>query len=76
MARYQYPMTVESNGEGGFIACFRDVPEAVTESWSLDELKEDALDALITAIDLRTEENSPPLLSCKPEIWLLIYLRL
>lgn len=78
MARYQYPMTVESNGEGGFIACFRDVPEAVTESWSLDELKEDALDALITAIDFYIEDGRkfPPLLSCKPEIWLLIYLRL
>ena len=57
MARYQYPMTVESNGEGGFIACFRDVPEAVTESWSLDELKEDALDALITAIDFYIEDG-------------------
>ena len=57
MARYQYPMTVESNGEGGFIACFRDVPEAVTESWGMDELKEDALDALITAIDFYIEDG-------------------
>lgn len=44
-------MTVEDNREGGFICRFRDVPEAVTESWSLEELKEDALDALVTAID-------------------------
>jgi len=57
MANYQYPMTVESNGEGGFIACFRDVPEAVTESWSLEELKEDALDALITSIDFYIEDG-------------------
>lgn len=28
MANYQYPATIESNGEGGFIASFRDVPEA------------------------------------------------
>jgi len=57
MANYQYPMTVESNGEGGFIACFRDVPEAVTESWSLEELKEDALEALITSIDFYIEDG-------------------
>ena len=50
-------MTVESNGEGGFIAFFRDVPEAVTESRSLDELKEDALSALITAIVFYIEDG-------------------
>ena len=53
MSSYQYPMTVESNGEGGFIAFFRDVPE----SRSLDELKEDALSALITAIDFYIEDG-------------------
>ncbi len=57
MTNCQYPMTVQSNGEGGFIACFRDVPEAVTESWSLDELKKDALDALITSIDFYIEDR-------------------
>lgn len=39
MANYQYPATIESNGEGGFIASFRDVPEAITEAWDLEELK-------------------------------------
>lgn len=57
MARYQYPMAVESNGEGGFICRFRDVPEAVTEAWSLEELKENAFDALITAIDFYIEDG-------------------
>ncbi len=57
MTSFQYPMSVEDNGEGGFIGRFRDVPEAVTESWSLDELKEDALDALITAIDFYIDDG-------------------
>lgn len=57
MTSFQYSMSVEDNGEGGFIAHFRDVPEAVTESWSLDELKEDALDALITAIDFYMKDG-------------------
>lgn len=57
MANYKYPMTVEDNREGGFIARFRDVPEAVTEAWSLDELKENAFDALITAIDFYIEDG-------------------
>lgn len=57
MTSFQYSMSVEDNGEGGFIGHFRDVPEAVTECWSLDELKEDALDALITAIDFYMKDG-------------------
>ena len=57
MANYQYPATIESNGEGGFIASFRDVPEAVTEAWNLEELKINAQDALITAIDFYIEDR-------------------
>lgn len=51
MSNYLYPATVESNNEGGFIAKFRDVPEAITEAWDLEELKNNARDALISAID-------------------------
>lgn len=57
MANYQYPATIESNGEGGFIASFRDVPEAITEAWDLEELKNNARDALITAIDFYIEDG-------------------
>lgn len=57
MANYQYPATIEDNGEGGFIASFRDVPEAVTEAWNLEELKINAQDALITAIDFYIEDG-------------------
>ena len=57
MANYQYPATIKSNGEGGFIASFRDVPEAITEAWDLEELKNNARDALITAIDFYIEDG-------------------
>lgn len=57
MASYQYPATIESNGEGGFIASFRDVPEAITEADDLEELKNNARDALITAIDFYIEDR-------------------
>lgn len=55
MSNYLYPATVESNNEGGFIARFRDVPEAITEAWNLEELKNNARDALISAIDFYIE---------------------
>ena len=56
---FSYPFRVESNEEGGYIASFRDVPEALTEAASIDELKEMALDALITAIDFYIEDRRP-----------------
>ena len=55
LSNYLYPATVESNNEGGFIARFRDVPEAITEAWNLEELKKNARDALISAIDFYIE---------------------
>ena len=48
---FRYPARVEPNGTGGWIASFIDVPEARTEAFNLGELKESALDALVTAID-------------------------
>lgn len=57
MSNYLYPATVESNNEGGFIAKFRDVPEAITEAWDLEELKNNARDALISAIDFYIEDR-------------------
>lgn len=57
MANFRYPALVEPNGEGGFIASFRDVPEALTEAPSLEELKTMARDALITAIDFYIERH-------------------
>ncbi len=57
MSNYLYPATVESNNEGGFIANFRDVPEATTEAWNLEDLKNNARDALISAIDFYIEDR-------------------
>ena len=56
MSNYLYPATVESNNEGG--SCqVRDVPEAITEAWDLEELKNNARDALISAIDFYIEDR-------------------
>lgn len=57
MANNQYPATIDANEEGGFIANFRDVPEAITEAWDLEELETNARDALITAIDFYIEDG-------------------
>lgn len=57
MSNYLYPARVESNNEGGFIARFLDVPEAMTEAWDLEELKNNARDALISAIDFYIEDR-------------------
>ena len=43
--------------KAGFIAKFRDVPEAITEAWDLEELKNNARDALISAIDFYIEDR-------------------
>jgi len=55
--KFSYPYSAVPNGEGGFIAKFRDIPEALTEAPTIDELREMALDALITAIDFYIEDG-------------------
>ena len=57
MSRYSFPVTVEPNGIGGYMASFKDIPEALTEADTLEELKPMALDALITAIDFYIEDG-------------------
>lgn len=47
-----YPATLTPNGEGGFIVSFRDVPEAITEIWSMEELQDTAVDALVTVLEM------------------------
>ena len=54
---YSYPFSVEPYGEGGFMASFRDAPEALTEARSLEGLPAMALDALITAIDFYAKDR-------------------
>lgn len=43
--------------DGCYVVSFRDIPEALTQGHSLDEAKEFALDALITAFDFYFEDN-------------------
>lgn len=52
-----YPTTLTPNGEGGYIVTFRDVPEAITEIWDKNELKETATDCLVTAVDFYIEDH-------------------
>lgn len=52
-----YPATLTPNGEGGYIVTFRDVPEAITEIWDKNELKETATDCLVTAVDFYIEDH-------------------
>lgn len=57
LASYSYPFSLEPYGEGGFMASFRDVPEALTEARSLEGLPAMPLDALITAIDFYAKDR-------------------
>lgn len=45
-----YPCKLEPNGEGGYVALFPDLPEALTEGASRDEALANAADALEVAL--------------------------
>ena len=45
-----YPCKLEPNGEGGFVALFPDVPEALTEGATPEEALANATDALEVAL--------------------------
>jgi antitoxin HicB len=51
----KYPARFEPAEEGGFVVTFRDIPEAITEGDTLDEAREMAADALLTAMDFYFE---------------------
>lgn len=57
MENLGYSAHVYPNGEGGWIVKFRDIPEAFTEIWSMDELQNTALDCLVTAMDFYIEDG-------------------
>ena len=46
-----YPATFTLEENGGYTVSFRDIPEALTCGDNLDDAKEMAQDALITAMD-------------------------
>ncbi len=57
MANRGYKASLKPNGVGGYIVTFKDVPEAITEIWSMDEFEKTATDCLITAIDFYIEDR-------------------
>lgn len=57
MENLGYPVQIYSNKVGGWIVKFRDIPEAFTEIWSMDELQDTALDCLVTAMDFYIEDG-------------------
>lgn len=67
MEKYGYPVAIEPNGEGGYIASFKDIPEALTKGWSLEEVKDNALKALITAVEFYIEDSRSFPLPSEPQ---------
>jgi antitoxin HicB len=49
----RYAALFEPTEEGGFVVTFRDIPEAITQGDSIDEARDMAADALLTATDKR-----------------------
>ncbi|SAK65550.1 Antitoxin HicB [Caballeronia pedi] len=55
---FRYPALFEPEGSG-FVVSFRDIPEALTQGDTLDEAREMAADALLTAMDFYFEDKRP-----------------
>lgn len=54
----QYPVLITQE-DNGYMVTFRDIPEALTCGDSLEDAREMALDALITALDFYFETQRP-----------------
>lgn len=54
----RYPVNIERDGNG-YLVTFPDVPEAITDGDTREEALNNALDALITALDFYFEDNRP-----------------
>lgn len=53
----RYPARFEHDPGGGVVVSFRDIPEALTQGDNLEEAREMARDALITAMDFYFEDG-------------------
>ncbi len=53
----RYPARFELDAGGGYVVTFRDIPEAITQGDTLEEAREAAADALVTAMDFYLEDN-------------------
>ena len=54
---FNYPAKFAPEADGGFVVTFRDIPEAISQGDSIDEAREAARDALITAMDFYFEDR-------------------
>jgi antitoxin HicB len=57
--RYAYPYTVTAEPEGGFSIAFPDVPEAISQGESEEEVRAMAVDALVAALSFYTDAAEP-----------------
>ena len=54
---FLYPVTLKRDEDGGFVATFKDIPEAITQRETEAEALAAARDALETALDFYFEDN-------------------
>jgi antitoxin HicB len=57
--RYAYPYVAEPQPEGGWTVTFPDVPEAITQGDTEEEVAAMAEDALVTALSFYTDDGQP-----------------
>ena len=53
----KFPARFELDPEGGYVVTFRDVPEAITQGDTIEEARDMARDALLTAMDFYFEDG-------------------
>ena len=54
-----YPVAIVPSSTGGFVATFRDVPEALAEGRTYDEAKKFAKEALVLSVDFYRDDFRP-----------------
>lgn len=57
--RYAYPYIVTAEPEGGFSISFPDVPEAISQGETEEEVRVMAVDALVSALSFYTDASEP-----------------
>jgi antitoxin HicB len=57
--RYAYPYVVTAEPEGGFSISFPDVPEAISQGETDEEVRVMAVDALVSALSFYTDASEP-----------------
>lgn len=57
--RYAYPYEMEPQPEGGWTVTFPNVPEAITQGDTEEEVAAMAEDALVTALSIYVEDGQP-----------------